>query len=522
MDRTGKSRISTLRFIGRLVVLCAMVFLVAVSSASGADAGRAQRVLMISTGSRIAPGFGIVEQNVFDRLRQLEPRRIEFYSEYLDIIRFPSASYQRLFRDYLHEKYADQPPDLLILSYVGNLVVAEKFLGQLFPGVRVVLAGLTEEEVPIGQFRSRVGGIVQRTDLRGTMELILRLQPETRRVVVVAGTAEVDRLALSRAKDAARSFTDQVKFDFWSDRPMAEVRQAVKALPAQTAILLTRMYRDAAGEAFIPPQAAQLIAEAANAPLYVLGAASVGGGAVGGSVTDAATLGKQAGELASRILYDGFSASIPLVVRAEGVPMFDWRALKHWGISESRLPAGSVVRFRESTIWQQYRWHIMAVAALCLAQSVLISGLLIQMRRRRLAEGEAESLAGRLITAHEDERRRLARDLHDDLSQRLARLAIDAAKIERNGTVSNHEELGHSMHEELVRLSQDVHALSYRLHPSLLDDLGLVEALNAECDGFSRRESVQVEFKPRDVPRDIRSLRRHRASSGKFLEQNAC
>ena len=60
------------------------------------------------------------------------------------------------------------------------------------------------------------------------------------------------------------------------------------------------------------------------------------------------------------------------------------------------------------------------------------------------------------------------------------------------------------MREELVHLSEDVHALSYRLHPSLLDDLGLVEALNAECDGFSRRESIPVEFKPRDVPRDVR------------------
>ena len=61
------------------------------------------------------------------------------------------------------------------------------------------------------------------------------------------------------------------------------------------------------------------------------------------------------------------------------------------------------------------------------------------------------------------------------------------------------------MREELVHLSEDVHALSYRLHPSLLDDLGLVEALNAECDAFSRRESIPVEFKPRDVPRDVAS-----------------
>jgi len=388
MDRIAKTYVSTLRCLGRLVALCIVVCLVAVSSADATDAGRAKRVLMISTGSRLAPGFGLVEQKIFDTLQQLGSRRIEFYSEYLDIIRFPSASYQRLFRDYLHEKYADQHPDLLILNYVGNLVVAEKFLRQLFPGVRVVLAGLTEEEVSAGQFGNDVSGIVQRTDLRGTMELILRLQPETRRVVVIGGTAEIDRITLNRAQAAARSFTDRVKFDFWSDRSMAEVRQAVKALPPQTAILLTRMYRDAAGEAFIPPQAAQLIAEAANAPLYVLGAASVGGGAVGGSLTDAATLGKQASELASRILYGASSASIPLIVRAEGVPMFDWRALKRWSISESRLPAGSIIRFRPVSMWEQYRWYIAGALAIIVVQAVLIFGLLLHRARRRRAEGE--------------------------------------------------------------------------------------------------------------------------------------
>lgn len=166
MDRTGKNHTSIRRFFGRLVSLYIAAVLAAVSSANAADAERAKRVLMISTGSRVSPGFGLLERNIFDTLRQLEPRRMEFYSEYLDIIRFPSASYQRLFRDYLHEKYAEQTPDLLILNSVGNLVVAEKFLRQLFPGVRVVLTGLTEEEIAVGQFGSHVSGIVQRTDLR--------------------------------------------------------------------------------------------------------------------------------------------------------------------------------------------------------------------------------------------------------------------------------------------------------------------------------------------------------------------
>jgi PAS domain S-box-containing protein len=110
---------------------------------------------------------------------------------------------------------------------------------------------------------------------------------------------------------------------------------------------------------------------------------------------------------------------------------------------------------------------------------------------------ETQQLAGRLITAHEDERRHLARELHDDLTQRLARLAIDAGRMENNEDVPIGVRL---LRQDLVRLSEDVHALSYRLHPSVLDDLGLVDALKAECDRVARRGDLRVDIEAAGVP----------------------
>jgi len=120
----------------------------------------------------------------------------------------------------------------------------------------------------------------------------------------------------------------------------------------------------------------------------------------------------------------------------------------------------------------------------------------IDITERKNAEDLTRQLAGRLLTAHEDERRRLARELHDDLTQRLARLAIDAGRMEI--AVAAPDGL-RPLREELVRLSEDVHALSYRLHPSVLDDLGLVEALRAECDRVTRHGELRVEMDARDV-----------------------
>src|SRR6185312_3443876 len=104
------------------------------------------------------------------------------------------------------------------------------------------------------QFRNPVIGVASRVKPRATLELILRLQPETRRVVVVGGTAEVDRQVLDRVKEAARSFEGRVRFDFWDNRSMAELRRGVATLPSQTVILFSRTFRDGSGQAVISTQ----------------------------------------------------------------------------------------------------------------------------------------------------------------------------------------------------------------------------------------------------------------------------
>ena len=115
---------------------------------------------------------------------------------------------------------------------------------------------------------------------------------------------------------------------------------------------------------------------------------------------------------------------------------------------------------------------------------------------------EIQELAGSLLTAHEDERRHLARELHDDLTQRLARLAIDAGRMEsRAGAPEGLRQL----REALVHLSEDVHALSYRLHPSVLDDLGLVDAIKTECDRVARHGELRVDIETSAVPAALRA-----------------
>jgi PAS domain S-box-containing protein len=136
-----------------------------------------------------------------------------------------------------------------------------------------------------------------------------------------------------------------------------------------------------------------------------------------------------------------------------------------------------------------------------------LMGVTLDITERKQAEEAARELSRLLITAHEEERARLARELHDDVTQRLARLAIDAGRIEHLETNPAVHETMREVREGLVRLSEDIHALSYRLHPSVLEDLGLAEALKAEIERVARQESIPITAKlaeiPESVPREV-------------------
>ena len=142
---------------------------------------------------------------------------------------------------------------------------------------------------------------------------------------------------------------------------------------------------------------------------------------------------------------------------------------------------------------QKWIQHIARVAARdASGRTVRSYGVLRDITGSRRAEDELHDLSRRLIGAHEDERALLARELHDDVSQRLAALAIDVGRVE---LASRDEAQAAAMQEVragLVRLSEDIHSLAYQLHPSILEELGLAEALRAECERRERQGRLDL------------------------------
>jgi signal transduction histidine kinase len=119
--------------------------------------------------------------------------------------------------------------------------------------------------------------------------------------------------------------------------------------------------------------------------------------------------------------------------------------------------------------------------------------------QRTQVEEERLKLSGRLIHAQEEERSRMARDLHDDLNQRLGLLAFGLASISRRLPDEESHQI-QQLWEQATSLSKDVHQLSHELHPSALEHLGLGGAARALCDEMSKQKKVNIEFSEKDIP----------------------
>ncbi|MBK7459359.1 MAG: PAS domain-containing protein [Betaproteobacteria bacterium] len=158
-------------------------------------------------------------------------------------------------------------------------------------------------------------------------------------------------------------------------------------------------------------------------------------------------------------------------------------------------------RFPHPTRGERWIHHVGRVARRDAGGRTLRSfGVLRDITEAKQAEAALRDLSRRLIRAHEDERALLARELHDDVTQRLAVLAIDMGRAELTAADGAQADVMRSVRAELVRLSEDIHSLAYQLHPSVLEELGLVEALRAECERRGRQGRLAVSMNLESVP----------------------
>jgi PAS domain-containing protein len=160
----------------------------------------------------------------------------------------------------------------------------------------------------------------------------------------------------------------------------------VAALPPHTVIFYPYFFLDATGRFFSPEEALDLISGAADVPVYGSFRSDIGHGLVGGQMLDYEDVATKTAEDASRALRGVQTPNPQFTVDSKSRITVDWRQLQRWNISESRLPPGTIVLFKETSLLDRYRWYILGIVTLCLCEAILILALLIQGARRKRAE----------------------------------------------------------------------------------------------------------------------------------------
>ncbi len=436
--------------------------------------------------------------------------QLDYYSEYIDRARFPDPAYKTAFREFLRKKYEKKRFDVVIAVQDIALEFIRENRTDLFPDspiVYFVSSGI--RRLPNST------GLISQLDFGSTLTFVRQLQPDVRHVYVVSGTEAGDKEYTALAREQFRAFASPLDIAYLTGLPTRALERRLSSLPPHSAIYYVVVNRDGEGGYVHPLEYLDRLSTIANAPIYCWVDSAMGHGVVGGSLKSQPAQAEAIARLALRVLNGESPDSIPPAAPKLNINQIDWRQLRRWRISEARVPPGTLVRFREPSVWQRYRGYILSAIALLLAQSVLIVGLMVNRSRRRAVElqlrGRETELRGsyerirdlgqRLLSAQDAERSRLARELHDDFGQQLALLSIHLEQLNGSGSLKRDETdgLARAALERVNSIADSLRALSHRLHPAKLHLIGLVPALTSLQRELSRSD-FSVTFRHENVP----------------------
>ena len=383
MRAGNRKQLLNSRFAG-VALLPACLILPLFSLVAHAQEPRApKRVLVLYWYGKDFPANVLLDKGVQTVLRSNAEGAVEYFPEYLESNPFRGENQSLALRDYLRRKYADLRIDVIISMSHSSLEFLLKYHKDLFPKTPIVYYTNKpiDRDDSIDASLSRV--VVDKV-YRKTLDMALRLHPRTEQVFIISGTPQREKRVEAEVRADLKGLEGQVGLTYLTDLPLAELVSRVKALPERSIILYVRHSQDEPGKTLNPSDILALVAQSANVPVYGIASYYLGYGAVGAYAINVEDCGIKTAEVALRIANGVRPERIPVQI-AESVPMFDWRQLQRWRIDEKKLPAGSIVRFKEPTFWEHYKWRIAGVFSLCIIEAGLIALLLLERRRRQRA-----------------------------------------------------------------------------------------------------------------------------------------
>jgi signal transduction histidine kinase len=412
--------------------------------------------------------------------------------------------------DYVRSAFTGEPkPDLVVTTGGPAAAFARKYRSSLFPESATLYAAVDQRFLKNARLSDLETAVAVANSPTVVIKDILQLFPDTHTVFVIMGSGELGRFWRQEFAREVEAFQDRLRF-MWSDGlSYAEMLQRASELPPRSAILCVSVDVDSQGATYPTQRVLTDLRVKANAPVFGAQSAELGFGLIGGHLMSIEQVSRTSADAALRILSGTSPSLITSPIQQPGAPTYDWRELRRWGVREDRLPAGSTVLFRQPGVWDRFKWVIIASASVLIVQTVLIAALLVSRTKKQRAEQSLRESEGRfrrgLIQAQEEERSRVARELHDDVCQRMVLLAMELQRFGRtlpDGAVEPRQQVK-DLCEQVRTLGHDVNGISHRLHSSKLGVLGLPAAAGTFCEEIALNQKVAVEFVHKNVPAQL-------------------
>jgi len=355
-------------------------------AATAFAAAEPKRVLIVHSFGSVAPPFTTHSTAFEAELVKQLGNHVDLDEVSLDMARYAEPDMQEALVDYLEKRGDKWKPDLVVpIGGPAGIFVA-KFRNRLFREIPILYCALDQRLLGPEAFDANTAFIGANYEVKGFAEDILQIAPDTKNIVVVIGATPLEQFWAKAFQKEFEPFTDRVNFIWLNDLPFDQMLERVKKLPPHSFIFFILFLRDAAGVTQNADEALQRLHAVANAPINSIFTSQMGLGIVGGHLYPSTEDGVKGAETAVRILNGEPPSSFSPSIVPPSSPRYDWRELKRWNINEHRLPAGSTVLFREPTVWQRYQAWIIAGVSIFTLQALLITGLLLNLFRRRRAE----------------------------------------------------------------------------------------------------------------------------------------
>jgi signal transduction histidine kinase len=378
--------------------------------------------------------------------------RVAIYGENLGLNRFGGAAYEESLKRHLKEKYRDKPIGVVVAAGMGTLELALHWRAELWPDVPIVFAMLDATDLARLGRPANATGVVIGNSLADAIKAARAVVPRLDTIALVGDSWDRQILFGHWSEELPAAASGLTVIDLVGQK-MTDILKRVADLPDRSAIIYTAVFSDGEGRSHPPATALGMIAEKANRPIIVGVEPLLDAGGIGGYPLIAGEIGASTARLALRVLDGERADDIPPVVSL-GKPLFNWHQMQRWNVSETSLPEGSKIRFREPTFFEKYRWQSMVIAAALLIQAGLITFLLHERHLRHDAEVESRQRMTELAHVNRQATTgELSSSIAHELNQPLGSILTNAETAEMI-LKSDHPDLG-EIREILADIKRD-------------------------------------------------------------------